>query len=137
MGVQRTRRGVVRKSERGYREPDWDLSRWCCSLLALRDKPIPSLYAQLAAFQQAGDQANAAEFAVIASNFDMRTELELGFFGQSDSPSAWPYHTVLGRVPAIRQPVTVPQRAERCRYGDGNRITDTVYTAFTGYGGQP
>jgi hypothetical protein len=94
-------------------------------------------------------------------NFDMRTELEQSFFGQSDSSSMYvhmqilfqgqshqyfvrpydgrirPYQYGSRRVPATRQPVTVPQRAERCRYGDGNRITDTVYTAFTGYGGQP
>ena len=31
----------------------------------------------------------------------------------------------------------VPQRVERCRYGDGNHITVTIYPAFTVYSGQP
>jgi hypothetical protein len=89
----------------------------------------------------------------IASNFDMITKFlwpirfsccvsTYANFTSRQIPPPYdgrirPYQYGSRRVPATRQPVTVPRRAERCRYGDGNRITDTVYTALTGYGGQP
>jgi hypothetical protein len=58
-----------------------------------------------------------------------------------------PYHPYDGRIRpskygSIRvtytcQPVTAPQWSRTCRYGDRYRITGTVQTVCTGYGGQP